>query len=430
MTRRLLNTRKTFCGVWIFLMVFGLVLGWSAGDAGADDGDDEDTAAEVADDTADDGPEIRFGGALRFNWFYKTWDDTNQNKASDIALDTFRLEADGSYKDLLISAEYRFYSGYHMLHHGYIGWQASDATKVLFGVHQVPFGIQPYSSHNWFFDVGYYVGLEDDYDLGIQTITEKGNWSLKAAFYKNDEGHYTGDSLDSARYSYDIVNAYLPSPEGQVLRRNEEINQFNLRYAYTFEHSESSSTEIGISAQYGGVYNAVTEDTGSHQAFNLHLNGTYGRWSIHAAAMTYDHDLENPTYDPDAPLDGATNHPFLEEDRVVAFGAYDAPYWIAANGDIALFNVAYNSGLTLGPFESLTFYNNASILLKAEDGFEDTIQNVLGVAGAAGPLYCYLDIAMGKNHPWIGGDWSYGLAFGDPDADWEIRYNLNVGYYF
>ena len=66
----------------------------------------------------------------------------------------------------------------------------------------------------------------------------------------------------------------------------------------------------------------------------------------------------------------------------------------------------------------------------AEDGFEDSMQNVLGFSGAAGPLYCYFDVAMGKNHPWLGGSWSYGLAQGDPDADWETRFNINFGYYF
>ncbi len=419
----------------VLLMVLGLVFGAPTA-AWADDDEDEAAGDETqaTEEEEDSGPEIQFGGALRYNWFYKTWDDANKDKLSDIALDTFRVEADGSYKDLVISAEYRFYSGYHMLHHGYVGWKVSDRTSVLFGVHQVPFGIQPYASNNWFFDVGYYVGLEDDYDLGVQSITEGDGWSFKAAFYKNDEGNYTGNSLDSARYSYDIVNAELPSPPGlgqggTITRLNEEVNQVDLRYARTLEHA-GGSTELGVSAEYGQVYNAVTEDNGSHSAFALHLNGSYGKWGVMASAIAYDHDLENPTYDPGAPLDPISNHPGVTDDRVVAYGAYDAPYWIAAQGKIVLFNVAYNSGLSWGPFEALTFYNNTSALLKSEDGFEDTYQNVLGMAGSAGPLYVYFDIAAGKNHPWLGGSWTTGLAQGDPAADWEIRYNVNFGYYF
>jgi hypothetical protein len=375
---------------------------------------------------ADDGPSISYGGALRYNIFVKTWDETNKDKDGDIALDTFRLEADGSYKDLTISAEYRFYSGYHMLHHGYVGWQATDRTNIQFGVHQVPFGIQPYSSHNWFFDVNYYVGLEDDYDLGVKSVTEGDNWTFKFAFYKNDEGNYTGSSLDSARYSYDLVNASLPVPgTGMfVTRNNEEINQFNARYAYTFQHSEGNSTEVGFSGELGETYNTgidINDDrTGNHTAFAAHMVGNYGKWNVHLAAMTYEWDVELPEDDP------------VGKD-VVAFGAYDFPYWIAAEGDIFLVNVAYNSGLSWGPFESLTFYNNYSTLQKSVSGWEDTQQNVLGMAAAAGPLYCYFDIAAGKNHPWLGefpSTWYFGLGPGDPNADWEVRFNINVGYYF
>lgn len=392
-------------------------------------------APAIADD---DGPTIDYGGALRYNLFVKTWDEVNKDKSGDIALDTFRLEADGSYKDLTISAEYRFYSGYHMLHHGYVGWQVSDMTNVQFGVHQVPFGIQPYSSHNWFFDLPYYVGLEDDYDLGVKSITKGDNWQLALGFYKNDEGNYTGNSLDSARYSYDLVNANLPTTvdlngDGTldtVTRQNEEINQFNVRYAYTLQHSEDSNTELGLSAQFGGIYNGVNGDTGDHTAFAAHMNGTYGKWSIHLAYMTYEYDLENPAYDPESPVDFETNHPFVEADQVVAYGAYDFPYWIASEGDLWLANAAYNSGLSWGPFESLTFYNNFSYFDKGFDNMEASQQNVLGMAAAAGPLYCYFDIAAGKNHPWLGGSWPYGLAFGMPDADWEVRYNINFGYYF
>jgi len=376
----------------------------------------------VAAARAQDEATIRFGGALRYNYYVKTWDgqEANRDKGGDFDLDTFRIEADGGYKDLTISAEYRFYAGYHMLHHGYVGWDYADRSDLLIGVSQVPFGIQPYASHNWFFDVGYYVGLEDDYDLGLQNVTTGDNWNLKLAFFKNDEGNYTGNSLDSARYSYDVVNASLPDPTGgesPILRRNEEVNQFNGRYAYTFEHGEDSRTEVGVSGQYGFLYNAPLAKMGHHQAYAVHAVGDYGAFNVMASAMYYKYDQEVAEDDPAG-------------GDFVAYGAYDAPYWIASEGNIYLFNVAWASGWSFGPFESLTFYNDYSYLDKAESSFEDTQQNVLGMAGAAGPLYVYFDVAMGKNHPWLGGSWSYGLAQGDPEADWETRFNINFGYYF
>ena len=363
---------------------------------------------------------IQFGGALRYNYYVKSWDgqEANRDKGGDLDPDTIRFEADGSYKDLTISAEYRFYAGYNMLHHGYVSWANSENSEFLFGVSQVPFGIQPYASHNWFFDVGYYVGIEDDYDAGLQYITRGDNWDLKLGFFKNDEGNYTGNSRDSARYSYDVVMAELPDGSGgTVMRSNEEVNQFNGRFAYTFDHGENAKTEVGGSAQYGFLYNNAIAEMGSHQAFAVHAVGDYGKFNLMASFMNYSYDLELADTDPVG-------------DSVVAYGAYDAPYWIASEGNVYLFNVAWASGWGLGPFEGLTFYNDYSYLDKSEENFEDTQQNVLGMAGAAGPLYVYFDVAMGKNHPWLGGDWTFGLAQGDPDADWEIRYNVNFGYYF
>ena len=201
------------------------------------------------------------------------------------------------------------------------------------------------------------------------------------------------------------MNADLPTPGGDtVTRKNEEINQFNGRYAYTVEHGENSRTEFGASGQYGFLYNGDTAETGNHAAYALHAVGDYGKFNIMASGMYYNYDLELPDNDPVG-------------EEFVAFGAYDFPYWIAAEGYVYLFNVAYSSGWGLGPFENLTFYNDYSVLDKAEDDWETTFQNVLGFSGAAGPLYTYFDIAMGKNHPWLGdfpSTWTFGLAHRRP----------------
>ena len=45
------------------------------------------------------------------------------------------------------------------------------------GVHQVPFGILPWASHNFYFQLPYYLGLEDDYDLGVKHILKQGEWT-------------------------------------------------------------------------------------------------------------------------------------------------------------------------------------------------------------------------------------------------------------
>jgi hypothetical protein len=52
----------------------------------------------------------------------------------------------------------------------------------------------------------------------------------------------------------------------------------------------------------------------------------------------------------------------------------------------------------------------------------------------AGNIYTYVDMAAGKNQPWLGSGWTNDLAEGTlegtPDADWEMRFNINIGYYF
>jgi hypothetical protein len=56
----------------------------------------------------------------------------------------------------------------------------------------------------------------------------------------------------------------------------------------------------------------------------------------------------------------------------------------------------------------------------------------------AGPIYAYLDVATGNNHPWIGPAWAEALSRGkaadasvsEPAPEWATRFNINLGYYF
>lgn len=304
-----------------------------------------------------------------------------------------------------------------MLHDGWIGY-TFGTTETRLGVVQVPFGITPYASHNWFFDIGYYIGLEDDYDMGVKVLPAKfGGWDLQLAFFKNDEGSYTGDSIDSARYSYDVVHTdadELGYAGVEDPRTNEETNQLNLRLTRTLGGGERS-TELGLSGQYGGIYNSTTREMGEHWAAALHLSGDYGRWNLMLQAAGFGHELKNP-----AGVD----------DRFVVMGAYDAPYKVAADGTLLVANLAYAQPVSWEALDTVTYYNDFSMIAKDEAGWEDSFLNVLGLSLSGGPLFVYVDAAMGKNHPWIGSDYGIALAEGNPQADWEVRFNVNVGYYF
>lgn len=350
---------------------------------------------------------LKVGGAIRFNAFYKNWEgqEDNQNKYGDLDFDTWRISTKGSHNGVIFSTQYRFYPGYSFLHHGWVGYKFSDHSQIELGITKVPFGLLPYASHNWFEMISYYIGLEDDHDAGLKWVYDKDQWDVRLAFFKNSEGHFTGSSNASSRYSYDVVG------------QNEEVNQGNARVAYTL-----GTTEIGISGQYGQLYNNVTKKFGNHYALAAHLEGNYGPFNVKAQALRYH-------YNPDQTVGG---NPFVQ------MGAYDFPYQVAKKGRMLIGGLSYNLAVDWGPVNSLTIYNDFTYFDKARDNFQDSKMNVFGVLIDAGKVYTYVDLASGQSHPWIGPVWSQALARGpgpnpetnDPNPEWSTRLNLNIGYYF
>ncbi|MFO8085411.1 MAG: hypothetical protein R6U27_13955 [Desulfobacterales bacterium] len=346
---------------------------------------------------------IKIGGALRVNYAHQSFSEASESKKGDMAFDIFRLDIDGSYNDLLISAQYRWYSYQDVIHHGWIGYNFSEKWQGQLGVTQVPFGLLPYASHNWWFGVPYYVGLEDDYDMGLKLIRSDGPWDLQMAFFKNEEW---GNASKLERYSYDVVRAL-----GQ---ENEETNQFNLRLAYTFKHGSFGSTELGVSGQWGQLYNNTTDDEGDHWAAAAHLNGFYGPFNLMLEAIRYEYNPENP--------------PGIDND-IIMMGAFADAFPVAAEGSIYVANLSYNFPVDWGPITSLTFYDDYSILVKDESDFENSQINTLGCLISANPVYVYVDLIMGKNMIYLDGPQD-SLAAGNRGHGWHTRFNVNVGYYF
>lgn len=390
---------------------------------------------EAAPEEAAPEAKIKPSGAVRFTYLLTSWENSGSDserereRGGDIIFDTLQLGLDGSYGDLSVSGGYRFYSGYSMLHHGYIGYAASDNVQVDVGLHQVPFGILPFASHNWFFDINYYIGLEDDYDTGIRTSIKLGDLDLRFGFYKNSEGTYTGSSVDSARYSYDVVRTtvgelgYGGATEDV---NNIETNQVNARVGYNVKLSPEIHGELGVSAQLGGIYNLDTEKYGYHWAAAAHLNGHLGPLNLHLQGLAYRYELENPAG---------------TRDDVVVMGAYDAPYFVAAAAYTFIVNLQYPLpfDISLGNVDvNLSVHENFSVMLKDDSDWETTMQNSLGMLFAAGPIYMYADLVQGRHHPWLGPGGGYGAALaegrfnddGTPDDSWHTRFNVNLGYYF
>lgn len=357
-------------------------------------------------DTAESG--VKFGGAIRTNYSHTSYDDGNKNRGGDFDFDIFRVNVSGDIGGVLIGGEIRFFDYMTAIKSAWAGYQFTDDWQVQVGVTKVPFGNDPYNSHNYFFSANYYVGLEDDHDLGVMFKRKVAdNWQLDLGFFKNDElGGVDGYVEDrSHRYSYDIVGSRT-ADEGIYAEPTSELGEYNTftgRYAYFFEHGEGMKTEVGFSALAGGLHDGQ-DRAGSYNAWALHVNSNINSWNIQLQHGEYDYNIDD------------TNR--------IAVGAYAFYDSVAADATMSSLNIAYSVPVEWGPVSNLQFYNDYSAIYDKSDNSADTWMNVTGVSIAAGGLFTYVDYALAKNQPFVGGS-----VAGDSDET-EGRFNINIGYYF
>ena len=352
-----------------------------------------------------DKPDIDIGGAFRFNYAYKDYDETNKDKSGDFIFDHLRLNMDVSYKDLLLSTQYRWLGTMDFIHHAWIGYNFNDNVQGQAGLTKVPFGILPYADHSYWLGAPYYIGLSDEYDLGLKFIIDRNPWNIQLAFFKNADW---GNPADKDRYSTDIVT------DSSINQANEETNQVNLRIANTIKHRHENETEIGVSVMAGQLYNSLTNDMGSRWAAAAHLNGFYGPLNIMLEGAWYGFNAENP-----AGVDDST----------VLVGNFGSGYLLAAKGAIYTANLSYDLPVAWGPISKLTIYNDFNVLTKNKEGFSDSYLNIPGVMVTAGPVFTYFEAFMGKNMIFVGNE-TEPMGAGNSNAGWNVRYNINMGYYF
>ncbi|MDT0678084.1 hypothetical protein [Autumnicola musiva] len=355
---------------------------------------------------AQEKPKVDFGGALRFNYNLSSWKPEQKRRGGDFGYDMFRVNAVATYQDIYVNAEYRFYSesfGGGMLKQGWLGYKFNEMDEIQLGLTQVPFGIQQYNSHNWFFNLGYYMGLEDDHDMGVKFTHAGKKIEYHLAYFKNaEELRFGNDSaISHSRYSYDVAG------------NNKEVNQVNAKLSYKFGNFLES--RAGFSVQYGGLYNINTAEMGNHKGFALHYEFDYRKWNLKSEVMLISNNPENET--------GVS-------DEIISMAAYGAAYDVAADFNLYTIAVSRDVPVNWGPVSNLQFYNDFGYMQKQNVSFEDSFMNVTGVGIKAGNLYTYIDYAAGYNHSWLGGNFVDDFAEGNPDAKWEARFNINFGYYF
>ena len=386
----------------------------------------------IAEAQSDDESSLHVGGALRYNMLLTSYESDIDAQSSQFTWDTWRINVQyDNPGGIGLNFEYRFYPtfGTHFIKQGWLEYNFTEQTQMQLGVTQVPFGNLQYNSNNWWFSLPYYVGLEDDHDMGVKITktTDNMQWDFAYFFQAAPEGPVGGDGNfgtgGSGRYAYDVV------PEGNASLT--ERNQFNIRGAYQIDNGE-----IGASIQYGQLYNTATDVFDSQYAFAVHADYTMGNFNIKPQFLFYGMDA--------ADNDGT-------DLSTVFMGAYGIPYEVSTEAWIATLGLSYSYDVNWGPITNINFYNDFSYMnntvgegttmratgdaLTLNDNFEYTIQNITGFLVSAGPVFTYFDIAQGVNQPWLTDNFGVGVGPGHEDlglgeSEYNIRFNINIGFYF
>ncbi len=378
---------------------------------------------------------VKFGGAVRFNIYSKSW---IANKTQpEATFDTWRLNVTARTRGVDLNFEYRFYPtfGTHFIKQGWLGYGFTDDLYMQLGVTQVPFGLTPYASHSWWFQGAYYIGLEDDYDMGIK-FDYKGidKLDLSLAYFRQSEpegpqfgGDVTFGGSGAGRYSYDLVPADDAS--------NRELNQFNLRAAYHL----SETLEVGLSGQVGGNYNSVLNEATTSYAAAGHVLANLGKLTFKGEVLQYNYAAKDNTG---------------KALKTVQMGAYGFTNMVATEGRMYMASLSYSIPVDFGPINGLEAHVDYTYTDKIEADFTDMQHLIPGFLITAGSIYTYIDLAMGKNQPWLTSAFGTGLGEGTlyssdaadkyyntdaalqgtpvpmKDLEWEMRFNINIGYYF
>jgi len=345
-----------------------------------------------------DGDTLIIGGAFRYTYMNNSWDESHKNTGGRAIFDVLILSARGQVKGIDFNVENRYYAesfGGFMLRNAYVGLPLTKDLKLKLGMPRTPFGILPFTSNSFMFNMQYYLGFEDDADIGGLLEYTQNNYEIQVSFAKNSEDIF---SQGNRRYAYDISG------------NNQEINQLTGRAVY-YPDSERN-IELGISGQYGGIYNTVSKEMGQHWAGALHAVVQKGQWNLKAEILAYEF----------APKD-TTARDYIE------MGAFGADNEVAKKGVSYSIALAYKINIDHILLNDIKFYNDFSALEKTHSAYEASYMNVLGCMLHTGPIYMLVDYVIAKNHSWIGNNYNEALSLGG-DNEWNRRFNINLGIYF
>jgi len=342
-----------------------------------------------------DNGHLNIGGAMRFR--YKWDEDSNkQFKTARLATDLSRIKLNGEYGNFIGSAQYHFYSRdnyqFQAIQHAWLGWKLGEDSDIRAGVVQVPFGLLPIASQNFWMNVDYSLGLDDDPDTGIV-------WQQQSDGHQWHVGVFAGDEYTTSRrmerYSYDVGGNY------------REREQLAVRYERSTQLGDAD-LKLGGGLRVGKIEHLTSGDKELHTAGALHVELKQGGWLTQLQWKYYHYDVPG--------------------DFIQLTGFYDPAFTIASAAHVPTFNVAYTLPNT-GWFDAIMCYNNFSSVVSSGSavGLGESHQNVTGCEITKGKVITYIDWVASRN-AYSGGS---GSGFGIYDKnEWVSFLNVNIGYYF
>ncbi|ABV35982.1 conserved hypothetical protein [Shewanella sediminis HAW-EB3] len=352
---------------------------------------------------AADSPErLEVGGAVKVNYKYIDYNQESKHKGGDLVFDVTSIKFSGKNGQWGLESDYRFTADSHYVRYGYGYYDVSNDFQIQFGVNQTPFGNIGVISNSYWFGLPYYLGFEDDHDVGIKSVYKGENFRTEFAFYKNAEY----EASETKRYGADLYSGKI----GGIEYFNEEVNQFNLRHTYFFDH-EAGGTALGVSLQYGDIYNSQTGNMGERTAYALHLDSHIYDWNIQLQLLEYQYDAAEPV-----------------GSKKIAVSVVGATFEVASKAQVYSVNIAKNVPTSWG---RLKLYNDFGLMTPDVDdsSYDNSMQNVTGFSAYIGSVVIMLDYIMGNNMTFSTADNNH-IGLPCLGEGWDKRVNFNLAYYF
>ncbi|SNR39138.1 hypothetical protein [Flavobacterium sp. ov086] len=346
-------------------------------------------------------PRFTINGAFRVHYKDEFYNETRKKEGGEFGFDLFGLVVNASHKKFKIMADMRFMpasSGGIMLKEGWVGYDFQNGDDIQVGLVQSPFGNLEYNSYSWFLGIGYALGFEGKYAMGAKYHHKGNTWDWQLAFMKNAMETFTNDpALRQNQWS------------ASVLGDNKEINELAGQIVYKIK-TNNFLHKIGVSGQFGQLYNFVEDRMGSRNAFAFHYNMDYKNLGIKAEVYKYEFN------------------PKGKSSEYVDMGSFGYTYQVVSKGDVYALSAKYSIPFKGKSLNEIAFYSEYGYLGKKYNlKASEMLTNGVLIRVLDG-IYTYVEYVAGYNHPFLGSNQA--SLYNDYDNKWHARLQCNIGYYF